>query len=356
MGKLRNSEMRLSLITFFLLITAAPGCGKLQNGFINMSQSGERFLYVASGTCYAGGVVGTAGTGLISRYSLEDGKLESEVINYGTVSPSDMPVGLARYDADRLLVGIENANGRRLDLLNVRTGAIEPFYVNATVLATQLRALTSLPSGGYLVARSTMIEKFSSFKTRVLTPNNLAFVNAPAGACATSTTAMVGATEVSGGKVLYIHAGVSPNNKIGMTSASGYSSAADCLTTQAAPATTALPTSIITHSSGKVLVSYGSTTGPSNSIHAYDVDANANTISGATASYANSSVVLGPSAMVENTTDQSVYVANAAAGAESIEKFTFDSSSKTLTRVGGSPFISTSLNIRCVSGMAVSEW
>jgi hypothetical protein len=166
---------------------------------------------------------------------------------------------------------------------------------------------------------------------------------------------MTGALELSNGKLLFIHAAATPNNKIGMISSTGYVAAGDCLTTQAAPFTTSLPTAMLMHSSGKLLVSYGSTTSASNVIMSYDVDATANTISNAVTAYSNQSVVIGPSAMTEDTETGIVYISSATVGAESIEAFSFNSTSGTLTRIGSQAFIPLSQYVRCVSGMVVGN-
>jgi hypothetical protein len=318
--------------------------------------SGTRYLYVASGACYGGGVTTSTGLATISRIGLDDGQLHGSTINYYAQSPNDQPVGIVNYDSNNLMVLVENTNGRRLDLASkFNAGQISVFYQNATTLSAVGRSLFKSPlDGSVYVAKSTAVEKVSANKQR-LTAGAAAYINAPGGACATSTTVMTNALELSGGKLLFSHAAASPNNKIGMISSTGYLAAPDCLTTQAAPFTTSLPTSMLMHSSGKLLVAFGSTTSASNVIMSYTVSESGNSISGATTAYSNQSVVIGPSAMTEDTATGIVYIASATVGAESINAFSFDSSSGVLTRIGSTPFIPQNQYIRCVSGMVVAE-
>ncbi len=318
--------------------------------------SGKRYLYVASGACYGGGVTANSGLAVISRVGLDDVQIHGATINYYSQSPNDQPAGIANYDTNSLMVLVENAAGRRLDLASkYNSGQINIFSQNATILATAGRAISaSSIDGSFFIARTTAVEKIASNKTR-LTAGAAAYINAPGGACATSNTNMTGALELPGGKLLFHHAAATPNNKIGMVSATGYLAAPDCLTTQAAPTTTALPTAMIRHSSGKILVAYGSTTSASNIIMSYTVNETTNTISGATVAYSNPSIVNGPSAMVEDTATGIVYISSATLGAESIEAFTFNSTTGVLSRVGSQPFIPLSQYVRCVSGMVVTN-
>ena len=139
-----------------------------------------------------------------------------------------------------------------------------------------------------------------------------------------------------------------------MISANGYSTAADCLSSQAAPVTTSLPSSMVYLSDvGHLLVGYGSATAASNQVWAYAVDETTNAFSGATAAYTNFNVVNGPSAMAYDSTTGYVYIANAQSMLNNIERFTYDSSTKVLTRTGSSAYISASVKTRCISGMSV---
>lgn len=346
---------------FFLIgasaFVALSSCGEGGGQPLQPSQSsggsGTRYgLYVASGACYGGGVTTSAGSGTIAVLDPDTGNLRRIIIDYGSTSPGDLPVAMADYNEDYILVAVENAAGRRLDLVRKDGSGLTTYLTNATALNGVLRAMSLASDGSVLVAKSTAIEKFAPSKARVTQGAN-PYVNAPGGACATATTLMVDVKTVSNGKILFAHAAATPNNKIGLVSASGYSVLGDCLTTQAAPATTALPTAILPHSSGKILVSYGSTTTASNSIQAYDLNITTNVFSGATVAFSDVAIQNGVSALTENPVDGSVYAANATSTFNTIERYSFDPATKLLTRMG--PTIGPQYFTKCVASMKLFE-
>jgi len=341
-------------IFLFLLLS----CGSEDGTFLLENQdainNGDRYLYVASGACYGGGVTLSTGIGTISRYNLSTGERLGTVFNYTlNGSANDLPSGLINYSSSHLMVGIENT-ARRVDLLRKDGQGINVFTQNATILAAPLRGIFPSQDGGFFIPRNTAVEKVSASGTRITIGAATAFIASPAAPCATSTTLMMGGVELPGGKILYIHAAATANNKFGLISSTGYAAAPDCLAAQVAPTTTALPTAIVRHSSGKILVAYGSTTSTSNFIYSYDVNETANTITNATLAYYNTSALNGPSSMVEDTVTGDVFVSSATIGLERIERFTYNSNG-TLTRVGSSPFISNSEYVRCVSGMVIAN-
>jgi hypothetical protein len=283
---------------------------------------------------------------------VDTGDVISTVIDYNEYNPGDSPVAIAEYNHDYILVLVENAAGRRIDLVS-KDGKNVGFYLaNTTALSAVGRAMAFLSDFSLLVSKSTAIEKFNSAKSRV-TIGASPYVNAPAGSCATSTTLISSLAVLPNGKILYAHAAATPNNKIGMISAAGYSVAGDCLSAQAAPNTTALPTKILLHSSGQMLVAYGSVTAASNVIYSYSVNPTTNVISGATASWTDFSVVNGPSSMVEDPVTHDVFVANATSTFNTIERFHFDPTTKLLTRVPGQTYKLSSIYSRCVADMKV---
>ncbi|MBS1960352.1 MAG: hypothetical protein JST80_12820 [Bdellovibrionales bacterium] len=343
-------------IAVMLGVLSLSSCKNLVSGdnFI-ISPDGKKYLYVASGSCYGGGVATNTGVGVISKYDLETGARVGTVINYFAQSPNDQPVGLIEYNGDLLMSLVENTAGRRMDLIYKNGNGISIFSQNATILAAQLRGISKSADGGFYIARSSAVEKISGSKQRI-TSGAAAYINAPAAPCATSTTVMTQAIELPSGKILYSHAAVSPNNRIGLISSSGYNIAGDCLAGTAGPTTTALPTALAYYGSAEhTLVAYGSTTASSNFIYSYNVNETANTIGSATRAYYNPSFLSGPSAMTVDSTNGYVYVANATLGAESIERFTYDTGTRQLTRVGSSPFIPLDVYVRCVSGMLVAS-
>jgi hypothetical protein len=187
-----------------------------------------RYMYVASGACYGGGVTTSTGSSTIVAYNLNTGQETALIADYNSFSPGDNPVAIAAYDPSHILVTIENASGRRVDVVSLTAlNSITTYLTNSTALSGVLRAMELLSDGSLLISKSSAIEKFSSGKSRVLQGAN-PYINAPGGSCATSTTLISSLQTLSNGKILYAHAGATPNNKIGLISATGYSTAADC--------------------------------------------------------------------------------------------------------------------------------
>ena len=340
------------IVTMALAAACGDGGATSLNGAVYSSDL-PNSLYVASGACYAGGVATAAGpSNIVAKFSLSTGSFEGVVIDYNQASPGDSPVAVADYDQTRMLVLIENASGRRVDLVNRDGSGFATYLVNSTALSAAMRSISVAPDFSILVSKSTAIEKFNSARSRVVSGVN-PYVSAPAGACATSTT-LISSTAISpSGKIVYAHAAATPNNRIGVIKSTGYSTATDCLAGLAAPTTLALPTRVIFHPSGKLLVSYGSATAASNFVYSYDYVDAAGTIANPVAAFSDPTVVNGPSTLAVDPDSGDVFVANAASTFNTIERFHFASSA--LTRATGRTFLPSSIYTRCVSDMRVMQ-
>lgn len=346
-----------SLLIFnlaFILISCAgqDESAEFNSNYLENETNG-RYLYVVSGACYGGGVTTSTGAATVSRFNKSTGAFERVLVDYNSMGAGDNPVGIVD-NGDSLLVLVENTGGRRIDVIDKDTFDVNTYLTNTTALSAVVRALVKLTDGSLLVSKSSAVEKFNAAKARV-TMGASPYINAPAGSCATSTTLISSATTLSNGKIVYAHAAATPNNKFAIISATGYSAAGDCLAGQAGPTTTALPTGVLMHSSGKLIVTYGSTTAASNLAYAYDLNITTNAISGATSAYSDFGNLYGPSAIAEDPETTDVFIANALSTFNTIERFSFDSTSKTLTKLGTSPFIRASIYTRCVSGMVVGD-
>lgn len=344
----------LALVSLYISIFIS-GCGKSSDSFndsAGASLNQDRLLYVASGSCYAGGVATSVGAFTVSAFNVETGSLDHVVVDYNSLSPGDAPISIVEYDSDRLLVLVENAAGRRIDLINKDGSQISTYLVNATALSAVVRRMVKMADNSLLVSKSNSIEKFSPARSRVTQGAN-PYVNAPGAACATATTLISSVSSLGNGKILFTHASPSPNNKITLISANGYASAADCLTSIASPTTTAMPTTSMIHSSGKLLVGFGSLTTASNFIYSYDLDQNTNAINLPIASFNDAAIVNGPTIMTEDPVTAEVFVANGNSAFNTIEKFTFNPISKLLTRNAGQSFIAPQIYTRCVTDMKV---
>ncbi|MGZ3742814.1 MAG: hypothetical protein ACXVB1_10605 [Pseudobdellovibrionaceae bacterium] len=320
--------------------------------------SPTQYLYIQSGGCFAPtGLTASNASKTISRINLNTGVIDKTIADY-TANLTDIPVAIAPYDDDNLYVLVENTGGRRIEILNKKTAATTNFLTNSTALSAVVRTLTFGSDGTFLVSKSSAIERFASNKAR-LPSSTTPFMSAPAGTCATSTNAITATAFTTAGDILYAHAfsGASLNNRIGMTTGST-SAASTCYQGVAAPTTASYPTAMIYISSmNDLLVAYSSSTLANNQIWQYTVDENAHTLTAAaTASYTDTSVINGPTAMAYDSTTGYVYIANGTTGfANSIEKFSFDPTTKALTRVGTVPFSLPTVNHNCINSMYIGN-
>lgn len=334
----------------FLFGCGGGGSAPFNSSALNISTT--KHLYVASGACYGGGVtVATGPTNTVAKFNLTTGAFENVVIDYNKMMPGDSPVSISDYDSDHLLVLVENAAGRRVDLVNKDGSGATTYFVNSTALSAVLRAVTVLADLSLLVSKSSAIEKINAAKARLTVGAN-PWVNAPAGSCATSTTLISSVVVHSSGKIIYTHAAATPNNKIGVISSTGYAVAGDCLSGLAGPVTTALPTRAVFHPNGKLLVSYGSTTAASNSVYSYDFNGTSGAISGATSIWNDSGILVnGPSSMDVDPDTGDVFISNALSTYNTIERFHYTSGA--LVRATSQPFIMPSAYTRCPADIKV---
>jgi hypothetical protein len=318
----------------------------------------DRYLYIQSGGCFAPtGLTASNASKTVSRINLSTGVVDRTLIDY-TANLTDIPVAIAPLDDDNMYVLVENTGGRRVEIVNKKTSLAVNYLVNGTALNSVVRSLSFAPDGSFLISKTASAERFASNKNRL--PNAATtFLNAPAGTCATSTSTITATAFTTAGDVIYAHAftAASTNNRIGITTGST-GAASTCYNGYAAPATTSFPTAMVyLKSANQLLVAYSSSTVASNQIWAYDVNETTHTMTpAAAAAYTNAAVVNGPTAIAYDEATGSVYVANGTtAFANSIEKFTYDLSAKTLTRVGTVPFSSPTVNHNCINSMFVGN-
>jgi hypothetical protein len=320
--------------------------------------SQDRYLYIQSGGCYAPtGLTASNASKTITRINLNTGVVDRTIADY-TAALTDFPVAIAPYDNDNMYVLIENTGGRRVEILNKNTSLSSNFLTNSTALNAVVRTLTIGSDGSFLVSKSSAVERFASNKARL--PNAAtAFLSAPAGTCVTSTNAITATAFTDAGDILYAHSftGASTNNRIGMTTGSA-AAASTCYNGVAAPTTASYPTAMAYFTAGgskHLLVAYSSSTVANNQIWQYAVNETAHTITAAgAAAYTNAAVLNGPTAMAYDSNTGFVYVANGTtAFSNSIEKFTYDPTAKTLTRVGTTAFSPPTIHHNCINSMFV---
>lgn len=351
----QDSRSRLGNCVGFSALLVLSACNlsgrSFNSGTTAPATETPRYLYVASGSCYAGGATVVAGSAFISKYSLSTGELVDVIADFGRTSATDFPVDMQDFDDDYLAVLVENGTTttlRRIDLVP-KDGSHYPSTLTygGGTFSGVLRSLALLQDGSALISRSAAIAKLNpSFGV-----SNASFISAPTGLCATSATLLADIIELpTSGKLLFTHAAATPNNRLGMLSADGTT----CLTGTAGPITTSLPTDLMLHSSGRLLVAYGSATAASNVIYSYVVDETLNTLT-PYQSYTNSAFVNGPTRMAEDPVTGDVYIANGASTLNNIEKFNYNSTTMALTRPMNYPFIQFSGSTKCISGMVIAE-
>ncbi len=357
------------LLLVACMIASSLGCQKKLE-----DEATQKYLYVASGLCYSGtgNTTYTAATAsnIIYKVSLTTGTVDSIIADYTIASETtgNTPTAISNFDDDYILALVENStttSGRKVEKIAKKTNSNKPIYFNnLTALSAALRTMTRTSDGSLLISKSTAVEKVNTTPARMTIGASTPWINAPAGNCTTSATYISSLQTLSTGNIVYTHANAS-QNKIGIISKNGYTVAGDCVISaaKAAPATAAFPTaSVYLGPYNQLLVLYaGNTTATDiNSIYAYDVNETTNTLSGDTNAFQNSNVLYGGSAITFDSTTGHVYLATANSTSTTItnyniEKFSYDPTSKQLTRVGSTPFMTGWTGSKCISSMFIAN-
>lgn len=349
-----------------------------------------RYLYVASGACYSGtgNTTYTTATAsnIIFRINLQTGAYEGRIadLTKATEAPGTSPVSISDYDSTRLMALLEHTGQRRIELIEKKiSGERQSFYSNTSatapigILQSVAKYLITVPDG-FLVSRTTAIEKMDLGKNRRAGNGTNAWVNLPGGACAGTTVNITSlltyptTTTTSGYNIIYTHslnASSATSNRVGVISGDiGWNGTSGCLDDQSTVAATAYPTSSVYMSAFKRLaVSYaGTNVALQNSIHTYAVDdaATSNIISDTVNSYENPGVIYGASAMVWDEVNGYLYVATGGSVTNNfttgnvpynIEKFSYDPTTKKFSRANNTTFYPGNLETRCISSMFIGN-
>ncbi len=344
------------------IMTLTLACAKKPTASTEAAGTGTtsgKHIYVSSGSVNAGlGVTVSTASKTVAKYEL-DGTYVGLVKDYSS-SSSDSPASIIDYDSTRLIALIENTAGRRVEYITKDTGGVSSIFSNITNLNGVVRSFYIDYSGQFLISKTTGIEKMQFAGNQTPGPSGGTFISNPA-SCGTLGTAVVDITKAPAGSdfVIMSHGAASPNNKVAIVKKTGYGVAGDCLSaTTVAPTVNHLPTAVLMHSSGVLFVAYSNATGPVHQIYAFNPTFTSTTASigawPATPAYNDLSTVLGVSRMMEMP-DGSILVASAASTMNTIERFTYSSSTGLLTRVGTTPFIGPTIFSRAVSGMVIGD-
>ncbi|MEN9722972.1 MAG: hypothetical protein RJB38_958 [Pseudomonadota bacterium] len=344
----------LSVMGCELFGKGSSSSSNVTSGQPGPTPSGEKYLYVTSGSTYVGaGVTTDVAVQTVSRYRL-NGTFDRVVFDYNrNAGAGDQPVDIVNYDQKAVLVLVENSSGgRRIDRVNKDGSGTFLFIQNLSALNGVLRSFASTFDGGWLVSKSSAIEKFSSNRGRVTPISATAYVNNPQGACAATNTLVTEVLQGPGNTIIYLHAGASPNNKVALVKSSGYVSSTDCLSTVSAPSAAHLPTAALMHSNGRLLVAYS--TGAATAAEIYSYPITSTSIGSGTLAYTNLSVLKGVTSMIE-LPDSTIAVASAAVGYNAVDQFSYDVSTDILSRVGTTPMIFSEVYLRSISALMVAD-
>ncbi len=333
-----------------------------------------KYLYVASGACYSGTNTTfstTTASNIIFRINAATGIFDSKIADYNAVpaNSGDSPASIVNNDSNSIHVLVENATaGRRIELVPKTGGNRITLTSNTTILSAALRSLFKTSDGGFLVSKGTIMEKVNSQGVRIGAP----FIpTALAANCGAANALMTSMVTLNNGNIVFANAAVS-NNRLALISAGGYLGAANCLLAAPlnAPAAAASPTALVyVSASNQLIVAYAgnATTANLNSIYVYDVNETSGVINNATVIYDSSLypatypyLLYGISAMAFDSTTNELYVSTGISTATTvvnyaIEKFTYNSTLKTIARVGSVPFYNYGIDTKCIAGMTVAD-
>lgn len=339
-----------------------------------MASTAPKYLYVAAGICYSGNGNTTFNTttssNLVYRINTSTRAYDTLVADFNAppANSGDSPVAIADIDSSNMYILIENTTtGRRIEKAKKSyKGDRSMFSNNSTVLSAALRFMTKLSDGSLLISKTTQVEKMTASTARIGSP----FITSNLGATCGTQANVTGILAVNNGKVIISNASAGVS-RISMISATGWAAAGDCLAIQNSPSATGYPVAMAyVAASNQLIVAYGGNamTTDLNSIYVYDINESTNTFTNATKIYdsANSGtygyLMYGISAMTYDSADNSLYIATAISNATTvvnynIEKFTYDPTGKTLTRVssGGNPFYVYGVDTKCISSMFVGN-
>lgn len=413
---------QLTIATIALLALIISGCSKSADE-VAAAATPSKNLYVASGACYSGTGITTYSSAnssrLISKVSLDTGVLSyfldfSTSYQGGDFAPETSPQSLID-DGDNILLLTENAinaGERRIFKIPKNSPYNTSVYSNDalafTTGATNItRSMVKESDGTMLFSKSVAIEKLGVNTLRIPMGAN-AWINAPAGLCATSATlisdliSLPPFSPATTGKILFAHnVAVNANNRLAIVSHDGYSVAGNCVTgvqvtgvvhTYApnitGPAITFpavqgvnvtsmvyIPTAAGT---GKLIAAYSSAvaTELNNNTNQNFVivmwtitesSTTAATITSPVILYRDFSNIFGISSMAYDSSTGHLYVAAAsqpgvanqttAGYGYKIEKFLLDinTPSLTLVQVNNKPFVNRTSATKCVTSMIVAD-
>lgn len=378
----------LNLILVASLTSFISGCEaplEEETDGSSVGSSTNPYLYVASGACNTGFGLTTyaaaTASNVIFRINSSTGQYEGRIADFSTVADAPAsPVSIIDYDDTYFLALVEHASLRRVETIKkTLAGDRATFYNNVSATAP-IGLLTGVGKSilkvadGYLVSKTTAIEKMNAAKARMVGTGTASWVAGPGGVCSAAATNINSMTtypttaHAAGYNIIYTHSSNASNattNRIGVISGlTGWNGTAGCVSNQSTVAAGATPVaSVYMPDAHRLVVAYaGTNVALQNSIYTYAIDeaGTTNVISDAFKGYEDPNVLFGISAMAYDPVNKYLYVAAGSAIVTNfttantvykIEKFSYDTTTKLFTRVGTMPLYAGNIESRCISSM-----
>lgn len=350
-----------------MIVTLSLSCAKKPEE----ETTSDKSLYVASGTCLSGtgNTVPTA-SNIVYKVNLSNGTTGEIVADYNAVGngvqSGDTPVGLSDIDDNGFYIMLENTNGsgRRLEKVAKTTDHSRNTFLNYNYTSTVGRTFARASDGSLIIAKTSMIEKYSNTGARqTATGNswlNTALAAFTSSSCAGSPYAISSVVVSPTGRPIYTN--YSATAKISSFKATGFAATSDCTSSLATSLSTAWPTSsVYLPAHNQILVTYaGVNTAANNYVAVYDYNDSTGVISNEGVAFKDPTILYGPSAITYDADTETVYVSTSNSNTTpitnyNIEKFTYDYSTRTLTRVGSAPFATGWAGSKCISAMFVGK-
>jgi hypothetical protein len=374
----------VAFIFTFLTACDAPVEETADDGS-SVGSSSNPYLYIATGVCNTGfnltTYINSSASNVIIRVNSTTGQYEGRIADFSTVADAPAtPVSIIDYDDQHLLALVEHTALRRIELIKKSLAGDRSTFYNSISGTAPIGLLTGTAksllkvSDGFLVSKTSAIEKMNSAKARqVGTGTSSGFIK-PGGVCGAPATNINSMTtypttgNAAGYNIVYTHSVNASNattNRIGVINGTtGWNGTTGCVSNQSTVAAAASPVATVyMNDVHRLVVAYaGTNVALQNSLYTYAIDeaGTSNVISDAFKGYEDANVLFGISAMTYDQTNKFLYVASSTSTVATlttgnavykVEKFSYDSATKLFTRVGTVPLFGGNLETRCISSM-----
>lgn len=381
----RTFQNVMAIAAIFGLLTACEAPLEETEDVTSVGTTENPYLYIATGACNTGFGLTTyaaaTASNVIFRINSSTGQYEGRVADFSTVADAPAtPVSIVDYDDQNLMALVDHTSLRRIELIKKELAGDRSVFYNNTSASAPIGMLTAAGksllkvSDGYLVSKTTAIEKMNLAKARQVGTGTVSWVTNPGGLCTPAITNINSMTtypttaNTSKYNIIYTHSTGTSNatgNRISVINGdTGWNGTTGCVSNQSTVAAAATPVaSVYMGDVKRLVVAYaGTNVALQNSLYTYAIDeaGTSNVISDAFKGFEDSNVLFGISAMTYDQTNKFLYVASAASLATNfatsnivykVEKFSFNATTKLFTRVGTLPLFAGNIESHCISSM-----